>query len=724
MYKIGKKGKNPTAVDFWLDTLGLYRKNVAYDETCLFRAISEQLFDCQIYHERVRRECLLFARENYTDFVDDESTSQFFHHLDKLEKHMVVCGEIELNIITKKYKKSITVFDATDQQIHHYSENEFDKAFLLCLMDRDHYDVVYKKEHIEAAGFCQSIVYKTLYENVFGIAKVDEIVHNMLYDKGNIITQAELMMEKKRLESENKELTFEELQEKFNLKNLALNIAPFPFKIAKALDPNIYRNIEYDSWGEMRREWRLGEWYHGDNKLILGTKCIYHDIRLNEKFDCYIQEMIKNENMCVIYLTKLAEKRTVKYTDLSPEDDAKPWPLPYRFSKSVIISPSTPPTDRILPKPKRRNRDKKRTKSETSLLSSSYAAKQDHPVDNIDAYIGIPLQIQYPHNDNITYCTDEMATELQLDQTTPISPNEIQENLTDDNSRWYQWQPYIQPQTDPFVWPTIPGQTQNVYNYNVKPMIASAPVTPSVIPYHEFKTWLETEEIMYGVQYARLTGWKKSFKHEKLYYDCARSGKQQTNKDKPKIRRGRKSFKLNRNCTSKIIITKHLNPDLYHVGYYRTHYGHSVDDTNKRIPKQQREEVVRSLKRGLSPTRILQLEAERDSLHRKKLKRRDINNIKRSLKQQIPATEETPRINDVIILVEEVNSANERESLLKEIESTALQIVTSSEGYDNGSLVLLLENLKSVAATVPPIDTEVAGGDVDAAADLKLLEIQ
>ncbi|XP_056644416.1 protein ovarian tumor locus-like isoform X3 [Diorhabda sublineata] len=489
MYKIGKKGKNPTAVDFWLDTLGLYRKNVAYDETCLFRAISEQLFDCQIYHERVRRECLLFARENYTDFVDDESTSQFFHHLDKLEKHMVVCGEIELNIITKKYKKSITVFDATDQQIHHYSENEFDKAFLLCLMDRDHYDVVYKKEHIEAAGFCQSIVYKTLYENVFGIAKVDEIVHNMLYDKGNIITQAELMMEKKRLESENKELTFEELQEKFNLKNLALNIAPFPFKIAKALDPNIYRNIEYDSWGEMRREWRLGEWYHGDNKLILGTKCIYHDIRLNEKFDCYIQEMIKNENMCVIYLTKLAEKRTVKYTDLSPEDDAKPWPLPYRFSKSVIISPSTPPTDRILPKPKRRNRDKKRTKSETSLLSSSYAAKQDHPVDNIDAYIGIPLQIQYPHNDNITYCTDEMATELQLDQTTPISPNEIQENLTDDNSRWYQWQPYIQPQTDPFVWPTIPGQTQNVYNYNVKPMIASAPVTPSVIPYHDHNNY-------------------------------------------------------------------------------------------------------------------------------------------------------------------------------------------------------------------------------------------
>lgn len=30
-------------------------------------------------------------------------------------------------------------------------------------------------------------------------------------------------------------------------------IAPFPFKVAKALDPNIYRNIEYDTWCETRR---------------------------------------------------------------------------------------------------------------------------------------------------------------------------------------------------------------------------------------------------------------------------------------------------------------------------------------------------------------------------------------------------------------------------------------------------------------------------------------
>lgn len=30
-------------------------------------------------------------------------------------------------------------------------------------------------------------------------------------------------------------------------------LVPFSFKVAKALDPNMYRNIEYDTWIEVRR---------------------------------------------------------------------------------------------------------------------------------------------------------------------------------------------------------------------------------------------------------------------------------------------------------------------------------------------------------------------------------------------------------------------------------------------------------------------------------------
>lgn len=32
----------------------------------------------------------------------------------------------------------------------------------------------------------------------------------------------------------------------------ALGITPFPYKVAKGLDENMYRNIEFDSWNEKR----------------------------------------------------------------------------------------------------------------------------------------------------------------------------------------------------------------------------------------------------------------------------------------------------------------------------------------------------------------------------------------------------------------------------------------------------------------------------------------
>lgn len=73
---------------------------------------------------------------------------------------------------------------------------------------------------------------------------------------------------------------------------------------------------------------RIGDWYYGDDKFILGTSCI---LETEEgKLTCYIQEIIKEENKCVVYIISLAERRTVNYSDLLPEDDAKPWPLPYR----------------------------------------------------------------------------------------------------------------------------------------------------------------------------------------------------------------------------------------------------------------------------------------------------------------------------------------------------------------------------------------------------------
>lgn len=89
-----------------------------------------------------------------------------------------------------------------------------------------------------------ALVYKMLYEDVFKIENVDSIVNAMLYEKVPIINQAEL-------EDKNDQATTSQEVKSEGTENVV--VAPFPFKVAKALDPTIYRNIEYDSWNDVRK---------------------------------------------------------------------------------------------------------------------------------------------------------------------------------------------------------------------------------------------------------------------------------------------------------------------------------------------------------------------------------------------------------------------------------------------------------------------------------------
>lgn len=36
-------------------------------------------------------------------------------------------------------------------------------------------------------------------------------------------------------------------------KSIAKGVTPFPYRVAKALDPDIYRNTDFDIWHEIRR---------------------------------------------------------------------------------------------------------------------------------------------------------------------------------------------------------------------------------------------------------------------------------------------------------------------------------------------------------------------------------------------------------------------------------------------------------------------------------------
>lgn len=55
-------------MDEYLGSLGLFRKLTAKDASCLFRAISEQLFYSQVHHLEIRKACVSYMRENQQTF--------------------------------------------------------------------------------------------------------------------------------------------------------------------------------------------------------------------------------------------------------------------------------------------------------------------------------------------------------------------------------------------------------------------------------------------------------------------------------------------------------------------------------------------------------------------------------------------------------------------------------------------------------------------------------
>lgn len=94
-------------------------------------------------------------------------------------------------------------------------------------------------------------------------------------------------------------------------------ITPFPYKVAKALDPYIYRNIEFDVWNEIRKENKLK--YAKRRLLLVGDKC-YVRLRNNQNTGAgnesttyvgHIQYIERYTGMYHVYIEELGQQMVV-----------------------------------------------------------------------------------------------------------------------------------------------------------------------------------------------------------------------------------------------------------------------------------------------------------------------------------------------------------------------------------------------------------------------------
>ncbi|KAL7979960.1 hypothetical protein Chor_004429, partial [Crotalus horridus] len=326
----GQKSLSEVTMDEYLGSQGLYRKLTAKDATCLFRAISEQVYACQIHHTAVRNACVSFMRKNQINFESYVEGS--------FEKYLQRLGNPKI---------------------------------LLCCSSNGHYDSVYTKQFQASAAICQAVLYETLYKNVFKVDEEElktalEMFRNGAKKNRNSASvgsedanfdclpdRASRNAPEKRYTLKIKELQLEDwvsfdsvhpAEEKCKQvteegKPADLLICsfstsqppdnqrmPFPYKVLKALDPEIYRNIEFDVWLESRKELQKTDYLvFAGRQYYLGDKC---QVRLEtggKYYNAHIQD-VGQDNLVTVFIEELAEKHVVPLVNLKPVTQVNPLP--------------------------------------------------------------------------------------------------------------------------------------------------------------------------------------------------------------------------------------------------------------------------------------------------------------------------------------------------------------------------------------------------------------
>ncbi|XP_026534367.1 putative bifunctional UDP-N-acetylglucosamine transferase and deubiquitinase ALG13 [Notechis scutatus] len=166
----GQKSLSEVTMDEYLGSQGLYRKLTAKDATCLFRAISEQVYACQIHHMAVRNACVSFMRKNQINF-ESYVEGSFEKYLQRLGNPKESAGQLEISAFSLIYNRDFILYRHPGKPASYATDNGFEDKILLCCSSNGHYDSVYTKQFQANAAICQAVLYEILYKNVF---KVDE----------------------------------------------------------------------------------------------------------------------------------------------------------------------------------------------------------------------------------------------------------------------------------------------------------------------------------------------------------------------------------------------------------------------------------------------------------------------------------------------------------------------------------------------------------------------
>ncbi|KAM8939472.1 OTU domain-containing protein 4 [Pelodytes ibericus] len=308
-------------MDLYLKTQGLYRKKIAKDGSCLFRAVAEQVLHSQTQHLEIRKSCINYLRENRGQF-EAFIEGPFEEYLKRLENPQEWVGQVEISALSLMFKKDFVIYQEPNVPPAYVTRNDFSEKILLCFSNGNHYDIIYPISFVENAALCQSIVYEILYEKVLDVdvakmdlldIKADEEVCRS--DTSGSDMENEIAgNEKRSIEGMN---GFKSQKVSKHPKN---NGEPaMPRSVLRSLNSSVYRNVEYDVWLKSQRDQqKLDFSIAAGMQYSVGDKC---QVRLEPGgifYNAHIQEVSVENGPVVVFIADLGKKHAVQLKNLKP----------------------------------------------------------------------------------------------------------------------------------------------------------------------------------------------------------------------------------------------------------------------------------------------------------------------------------------------------------------------------------------------------------------------
>ncbi|KAI5096154.1 OTU domain-containing protein 4 isoform X4 [Silurus meridionalis] len=120
----GEEKRVEQLMDEYLKANGLYRKKIAKDGSCLFRAVAEQVLHSQGLHTRVRTECVKYLRQKrdlYESFIEGD----FEEYLQMLQDPQSWVGQVEISALSVLYKHDFIIYQIPGEPPVNITENSY-----------------------------------------------------------------------------------------------------------------------------------------------------------------------------------------------------------------------------------------------------------------------------------------------------------------------------------------------------------------------------------------------------------------------------------------------------------------------------------------------------------------------------------------------------------------------------------------------------------------------